>query len=229
MKTIAIICMLIDHIGLVFFPDQLIWRAIGRLAMPIFVYGVARGVHYTHSVKEYGKRLFYFALYSQLPYYFFKWAADDFSRQSFEWLDFNIGFTFCTGVLLINLIEKERKSRKESSKKNYKSILLILMLIIGGDALHMDYGSYGLLLIISFYFLYQRQQSPIMYCIVYTVITFGYQAGFTSFFVLQEMGVIGLGLCFVLDSINERKLRKFFYLFYPLHMAILAGIALLIK
>ena len=38
LKLIAIISMLIDHIGSAFFPDMPVFRWAGRLAFPIFAY-----------------------------------------------------------------------------------------------------------------------------------------------------------------------------------------------
>lgn len=38
LKTLAIITMIIDHIGAYLFPDQLILRSIGRYAFPIFCF-----------------------------------------------------------------------------------------------------------------------------------------------------------------------------------------------
>ena len=36
LKLIAIICMVIDHVGTVFFPGDPVFRWVGRLAFPIF-------------------------------------------------------------------------------------------------------------------------------------------------------------------------------------------------
>ena len=38
LKIIALICMIIDHIGLYFFPETWILRAVGRYAFPIFCF-----------------------------------------------------------------------------------------------------------------------------------------------------------------------------------------------
>lgn len=38
LKTLALICMIIDHIGLFFFPETWMLRAIGRYAFPIFCF-----------------------------------------------------------------------------------------------------------------------------------------------------------------------------------------------
>lgn len=44
LKTTALILMVIDHVGYFFFPDDMWWRAIGRLSAPIwlFLVGYAR-------------------------------------------------------------------------------------------------------------------------------------------------------------------------------------------
>ena len=43
-KTLAVITMIIDHIGIYFFPDDVWWRTIGRMSFPIwlFLVGYAR-------------------------------------------------------------------------------------------------------------------------------------------------------------------------------------------
>ena len=43
LKLIAAITMLIDHTGLILFPNQMIFRIIGRLAFPIYAYCIAEG------------------------------------------------------------------------------------------------------------------------------------------------------------------------------------------
>ena len=48
-KLIAAVCMLVDHIGYIFFPEQLIWRLIGRISMPLFAYSIARGYEYSRQ------------------------------------------------------------------------------------------------------------------------------------------------------------------------------------
>ena len=49
LKIIAMISMLIDHVGYYLFPSLLALRAIGRLAFPIFAYMIAEGCTHTRN------------------------------------------------------------------------------------------------------------------------------------------------------------------------------------
>ena len=65
LKIIALITMLIDHIGLVFFPGIEIFRIIGRISFPIFAFMIAEGCEHTENKKKYfrcrlGRRRFSF-------------------------------------------------------------------------------------------------------------------------------------------------------------------------
>ena len=57
LQWIALITMTLDHIGLYFFPNQILFRIIGRIAMPIFVFTLAEGFIHTKSRQKYFMRL----------------------------------------------------------------------------------------------------------------------------------------------------------------------------
>ena len=55
LKIIAVITMVIDHTGVIFFDGQEVWRMIGRTAMPLYAFMLVEGVRYTRR-KEGGLR-----------------------------------------------------------------------------------------------------------------------------------------------------------------------------
>lgn len=57
LKLIAILCMVVDHVGTVFFPGYPAFRWVGRLAFPIFCYCLTVGLMYTHDIRRYLGRL----------------------------------------------------------------------------------------------------------------------------------------------------------------------------
>lgn len=63
LKIIALACMIVDHIGLYFFPETMMLRAIGRYAFPIFCFFA--GFNFKNSLRFdvliYGIALYLFA------------------------------------------------------------------------------------------------------------------------------------------------------------------------
>ena len=166
MKVIAALCMLIDHIGLIFYPLDLRWRIIGRLAMPIFAYGVARGAFYTSSIKRYMKKMLLFSVASQIPFWGMRYLD---GGQAFFTLNLNIGFTFWIALWCIaylqkigykpqleekeEMLEVARQSTVETNKK-VCTIVVVLASILLADVLGCDYSSYGVLVVIMGYFMF---------------------------------------------------------------------------
>jgi len=50
LKTFAVITMIIDHVGYYFFPEQLEWRVVGRMSMPVWLFLV--GYAKTRDIPE---------------------------------------------------------------------------------------------------------------------------------------------------------------------------------
>lgn len=121
----AMILMVIDHVGFLFFPDYVIFRAVGRLCFPLYAYLLAMGFHHTHSVFIYAFRLLLLASLSQWIY--------------FDLLGFklNVIFLFCVGVLFLWCLQKRR-------------FLPALVIIAMVAVFPIEYGLYGLCLIVVF-------------------------------------------------------------------------------
>ena len=62
LKIIAVLAMLIDHVGKLFFPEVLFLQILGRLAFPIFAFFIAEGFYYTKNKVQYLFTILVFAV-----------------------------------------------------------------------------------------------------------------------------------------------------------------------
>src|SRR5690606_33664629 len=95
MQYLAMLTMLIDHIGVVFFPDDPLWRIIGRIAFPIYAYGIVMGLAHTRSRKRYATRLAVIGAAAQLPY-----------MAAMGVLQINVIGTFLAAIGVLALMER---------------------------------------------------------------------------------------------------------------------------
>lgn len=76
LKWIAIVTMLIDHIGVISYGwlgwsgSYLLLRRIGRIAFPIFAFLLTEGFRHTRNRRIYLRNLLIFAVISEIPYDF---------------------------------------------------------------------------------------------------------------------------------------------------------------
>ena len=83
LKLLAAVAMFIDHFGLLYFPEVLVLRYIGRLAMPLFAFAISEGCRYTRDKRKHFLFLFAVGLACQLVYFiFFDWFYLFFSTVS---------------------------------------------------------------------------------------------------------------------------------------------------
>lgn len=87
LKILAIVTMLIDHIGMIFFPNVMLFRIVGRVAFIIFAFLLVEGTQHTGNFEKYLLRLLLWAFLSEIPY--------DFARSGsyFYWEEQNIFWT----------------------------------------------------------------------------------------------------------------------------------------
>lgn len=224
LKIIAVISMLIDHIGLFFFGDNSVFRILGRIAFPIFAFFIAEGWKYTRNRKKYVLWLAIFAAISQIPYAFL-----------FEWYKLNILFTFLYSILFIVLIELFKKQTKlPELLKNL--ILIISIIILFGLLLIADvfgllnYGLIGVLLILNFYFIKNKIRilTGAFVIILFAVRSILFDGiVFRSFLSLFALLSIILML-FYNGEKGKLNLKYFFYIFYPSHLMLIWIITLFI-
>jgi len=109
-------------------------RLIGRFAMPIYAYGIAKGYFFSvkhNTLTKYKRNLFVLALVSQIPYMIM--VSD---------VKLNICYTWFLAVYLMDYV---------LNKKYIKLYILLFIYSILQIFLLVDYGMLGLFLPIGFY------------------------------------------------------------------------------
>lgn len=142
LKIIAMITMFLDHLGYAIYEKFSYFNYIGRLAFPLYAFGISEGYLHTHSKKNYLYRLGTFAIISQAPFMLF---GSIFNHE----FSLNIFFTLFTG--LVAIIGYEKCTNK------YVGLLLVACLANTAEFLHMDYGYFGVLLIFIFHIFKEKK------------------------------------------------------------------------
>lgn len=201
--------MTIDHIGVIFYPDNILFRIIGRLAFPFFAYLVAIGLRSTKKPVKYMITLLIFGFISQIPYFL------AFNIQPFERL--NIFFSLFVGALTIYFIKK----------KNIIGIIPIILSLI----LNFEGSIYVILTIIFMNLLLDDKKIGVAILLALNL-PFLLEANFEAniqVFALFSLPLIILHLLKKIrfevnisdESIGYSIRKYFFYLYYPLHLLIL--------
>lgn len=207
LKWIAIISMLLDHIGAVLFPWCEWLRIIGRLAFPIFAYLLVEGFFYTKDLKKYLIRLGIFALISEIPFDLaFFGCVFELSHQ-------NVFFELLVGMLMLYFMVK-------SPGKLQQAIIMIVTMLVS-DWLCMDYGSWGILMILTFYLC--RDKNVIKASLIVLLNIMMWQSGYLT---QQFAGLAMIPIIFHNRQLGP-KMKMFFYTFYPAHLLILFLISMI--
>ena len=200
LKLIAVIAMLIDHIGAVIFPNILLLRIIGRIAFPLFAYSTFIGYFKTKNLTKYLLRLLLIAAISQ-PVYMLA-----FDRMG---LYLNVFFSLIFELVILYSIDNK--------KWWYLPLPVILMFM-----LNVEYSAHLLILIPIFY--YARKNDFIF---TLSMITFYFNFAFSnlvsgSFPVLMSLfGIFSLPLILIKTNSGIKVSKWFYYIFYPTHLLIL--------
>lgn len=141
LKLIALMSMIIDHVGAVF-PVSDTFRVIGRLAFPIYAFLIAEGCRHTRDRQHYLVRLGLFALISEFP---FDWAFGPIvGGAKLPKADFlqhtNIFFTLFFAVAVIHIYEtlrcQSRKIQLAGAAFGILGVVLeFLLVVLTGDGL----------------------------------------------------------------------------------------------
>lgn len=201
LKWIAIITMVIDHIGMVFFPDVILLRIIGRMSFVIFSFLLVEGFLHSRDVLKYIKRLSIWAIISEVPFdYAFTGNAFDPNSQ-------NIFFTLLSGLISIYIISTPISS--------WLKLAFISIIILVSTILRFDYNILGLLQIISFYIL-RNHVRWIKFSVIGLLNAFLWgRVLFQSWAILAFIPIAQY------NGLQGKKMSKLFYSFYAIHLTLI--------
>ena len=191
-KLLAAATMLIDHIGVVFFPDAIAWRIVGRLSFPLFVWLLVQGEAHTRDIWRYGLRLAVLGAVSQ-PIY----------QLTFGTARPNILFELLLGLVCLRLA------------RNFPRFEILIWLGAVGLSvgLGLGYGSYGLgLMILTRYF--RRDWWWALLWVGFHWLWAWVEGPF-------QLPAIAVLLIFWFAGGDRGPKARWFYVFYPAHLALL--------
>ena len=215
LKVIAMVSMVIDHVGDIFFPEATWMRMVGRIAMPIFSFCIAEGYVHTHDVKRYLLRMGAFALVSELPFDLAFSGGTDWTHQ-------NIMLGFFLSILALILFDrirgpKDPQTGRYGAGRTALGCFEVCLMAAVALLLRADYTCFAVIGVFLFYVL--KDMDPFFRALG--------GVGFLS--VTRTMGyycATGLSL-FPLLLYNGEKgkgLKWLFYLFYPGHLLLLYAV-----
>ena len=206
LKIIALVIMVIDHIGCVFMtasPYYMDIRTIGRISFPIYCFLIAEGMFYTRDIRKYAWRLGAFALISEIPYDL------AFYGTPFYWHHQNVFITLFLAVFVIAV--SREFSRYALDWCSYVAVAAILII---AEFSYADYGAVGVFLILLFY--YMRDDKWRCFLSVSLLMLIAWWGG------IQIYGAFAMSFLLLYNGKKGAGINKYvFYGFYPVHLIIL--------
>lgn len=212
LKIIAVVAMLCDHVGICL-TNRIAsgWNYIGRLAFPIFAFQICEGYQHTHDLKKYLLKLLVFAIISQIPFNLFEYALG----SSFH---LNVLFTLLLGLIAITCFDK--------STNKLVGFLGVAICVALGKILQVDYGYWGVLLVFCFYLF---KNNKILMSLIFLLLVMAkycnnlIESNFYYQYIALAIGTFSAIIPIVLYNGQQgHKTKYFLYIFYPVHLVVLA-------
>ncbi len=212
LKMIAALTMLIDHAGLMLFPGEGWMRIVGRLAFPLFAFCIAEGFRYTRSRLKYFLRLFLLGAACQIVYLV---AAGD--------TLIGILLAFSLSILLMWITDLARRAFAEEKKSRYALAAAALAAVCAAAALctvvEIDYGFFGIMLPvwISLFEKKEHRLAAMGFGLGTLCLETWMFGGYRQMWSLMSVPILAL----YNGKPGKYRMKWFFYVFYPAHLAAL--------
>lgn len=219
LKIIAMVSMVFDHVGDMFFPEVLWPRMVGRLAMPLFAFCITEGYIHTRDKKKYLLRMGIFALVSEVPF--------DLAFEGKVSLDHqNIMLTFFLSILALILFDLIRGKKKEdtgrySIGKTVLGSLVPLGMAVVAILVKADYTIFAVISVFLFY-LFKDTRHFVRTGVGVAFLALSRTVGY---YCTTGLSIIPLLLY---NGKKGKGLKWLFYAFYPGHLLLLYLIKLIV-
>ena len=211
LKLIAAVTMLLDHMGVLLFPDVLLLRFIGRLSYPLFAFMIAEGCRYTKNKLRYFLLIFGLGAAYQLAYD----LVDDV-------IHLNILLTFSMAILLIYILQAAIHSEKKVLWWTLFAALTLGVYVLD-QTIIIDYGFWGVMIPVLVGFAHIRK-FPHWAAVLLVGIGLVRMCMLYEYFQRYSLLVLPILLLYS-GKRGKANLKYFFYIFYPAHLVVLQGIA----
>jgi TraX protein len=201
-KWIAIVTMIVDHIGLFFFPHLPALRIIGRLSFPLFAWLIANGAKHTTNIVKYLSRLYFFALFSQGPFFMANVTIDP------KFSGVNVLGTLFLGLAAIYII-------KGTKDKRIWGLVTIICALIA-QYIQTDYGGFGVVSVVLFYVFYDNFLELVTSQLILVLA----QIFFIQSNSFEITSLLSLIIIKFYNNEEGIRMKYFFYLFYPVQYAL---------
>ncbi|MBR5239197.1 MAG: hypothetical protein IKW04_01310 [Clostridia bacterium] len=226
LKIIAALLMVVDHMGLMLYPDIDTFRIIGRLSFPLFAFKIAEGCVYTKNKIKYFSWIFLLGILCQVVFYYVEKSTD-----------LGILITFSFSILLCYLLEYLKKTLFSKEKGILIKFLLVIAFVFSiyatylfNQKYYVDYGFWGCVL-------------PLFACLFRTVKSNGKEYlksldhnfihvilfGIGLYILSLDIGYVQMYSMWALPLLllysgkrGKWRMKWFFYIFYPAHFVLLA-------
>lgn len=239
-KILALIAMLLDHIGYYFywqFPDLAVWlRLVGRISFPLFLFAFVWGYFYSRGRRKNNLTKLYISsiIMALLNLAFLTFSP---RHTRFAYPQHNIFLNFIFTALVVSILENWGTSKKRAAVilgVGVASTILHLVVvrifnadeylakIISGflpSVFYLEYDFWFVILGVALYFFRNSKLAILATMIAFSGLIFSTTPSVNGF--QQGAMIFALPVMLLYNGKKGADLGWIFYAFYPVHIVVL--------
>jgi len=238
LKIIAAISMVLDHVSRIVLTNGIMTHAsysqisdeqwailseasdvlhvLGRIAFPLFCFLIVEGFLHTHDLKKYLRNMLVFAIIAEPIYDFVQ------TGQLFDLRQQNVMCELLLSLVFLIVLEKIQSLSKRKTA-------------LAAEYTKLDGGVYGIMLVAAFYLFHDSKAKMFFAAVCAVLLSSCHIVGGGFEFATANVfnpdvaaAVVSLLLINLYNGKRGLKLKYFFYIFYPAHLALLYGVSLIV-